>query len=46
MINSMTPQERQGVADQQLAAQRIAAGASVEQKDVSQLTKQFEMIPP
>ncbi|MBX3351448.1 MAG: signal recognition particle protein [Phycisphaeraceae bacterium] len=45
MINSMTPQERRKVSlINNSRRKRIAAGASVEQKDVSQLTKQFEMI--
>ena len=45
MINSMTPHERRkpGLINNS-RRKRIAKGAAVEQKDVSQLTKQFEMI--
>jgi signal recognition particle subunit SRP54 len=45
MINSMTPQERRkpGLINNS-RRKRIASGAAVEQKDISQLTKQFDMI--
>lgn len=45
MINSMTPKERKKpTVINNSRRKRIAKGAAVEQKDVSQLAKQFDMI--
>ncbi len=45
MINSMTPRERaKPTLINNSRRKRIAKGAAVEQKDISQLTKQFDMI--
>jgi signal recognition particle subunit SRP54 len=45
MINSMTPKERKKpTLINNSRRKRIAKGAAVEQKDISQLTKQFDMI--
>ncbi len=45
MINSMTPRERKKpTLINNSRRKRIAKGAAVEQKDISQLTKQFDMI--